>query len=76
MNHMLKVEPFLALIDVAPESAANPIFREVQVVGIADRAEGPRWVAIETHDGWEFPKFVEAVKWADRHTEKFTEKRQ
>lgn len=63
MTHMLKIEPFTAIIDVAPESAINPKFRQVQVVGIADRPEGPRWVAIETHDGWEYPRFVDAVKW-------------
>lgn len=63
MNQMLSVEPFTALIDLAPESAAKPNLRQVQVVGIADRPEGPRWVAIETHGGWEYPRFVDAVKW-------------
>jgi len=75
MDQMLKVEPFMAVIDVAPFRATNPIFREVQVVGIADRPEGPRWVAIENHDGWEFPKFVECVKWKDPSTEPFMESR-
>jgi len=69
MNQMLKVEPFMALIDVAPPNATNPVLQEVQVVGIADQPAGPRWVAIETHDGWEFPRFVDAVKWTKPQTD-------
>lgn len=64
-NSMISVRPFMATIDIAPEHEAQPQFREAQIVGIADQPGGLKWIAIETIDGWEYPRLVHAVKWAD-----------
>lgn len=69
MKQMLKVEPFRALIDITQKDAPTS-FRDVEVIGVVDGEGGssPRWLVIETHDGWQFPRIADAIKMAGRDT--------
>jgi hypothetical protein len=61
-EQMLNIEPFTAMANFNPNDEGDADLREVKVVGMIDGDNRPRWVCVETIQGWEFPKFAEAVK--------------
>lgn len=67
MHRMMNVTPFMADANFA-EPDAPPDIRRVQVIGMtqADDWNRPAWVAVETIDGWEHPRIVDAVRWVDK----------
>ena len=65
-NQMLSVTPFMAEADFNSRPDGQPDIREVQVVGIIEGTYQMSWVCIETHDGWEYPRVVDCVRWKDK----------